>query len=305
MRGNLAGGVDGRPVTTLTTSLLIDAPLGSVRRVLGRTDVWTRTARAAGARAEVAGQRVGGLAPLRDGDLIRVRADRAHQVRWLPSRSLILRVRTDPAGLPSLHLVAGPVTELVVELTAEPADGGTLGTVTVRAVQSPGSLAGVLTPLLRRRLFAAGRLLLGIALLAAREPLIVVGGCVIADGAVLAARRTTPPDLAGKWELPGGKVDPGETERAALVRELAEELGVTVAVGDRVGPDVDLGDNVLLRCYRCEIVAGSPVPTEHEAVRWVRAGDLDALDWLAGDAQVIGHVRGTLNRRGVIPPDDQ
>src|SRR5690625_6637565 len=70
---------------------------------------------------------------------------------------------------------------------------------------------------------------------------IVVAGAVIGDGALLVAQRGRPPELAGRWELPGGKVAPGESEPAALARELAEELGVAepdVHVGGRIGTDV-------------------------------------------------------------------
>ncbi|MCL2732926.1 MAG: NUDIX domain-containing protein, partial [Actinomycetia bacterium] len=59
-------------------------------------------------------------------------------------------------------------------------------------------------------------------------PRVVVGGAVLDRGRLLAARRTAPPELAGQWELPGGKVEPGERDEDALVRELREELGVTV-----------------------------------------------------------------------------
>ena len=61
----------------------------------------------------------------------------------------------------------------------------------------------------------------------------VVGAAIVRDGRVLAARRTTPAAAAGRWEFPGGKVEPGETPDAALVREVAEELGCTDR-GDRV-----------------------------------------------------------------------
>ncbi|MET0865989.1 MAG: NUDIX domain-containing protein, partial [Nakamurella sp.] len=77
-------------------------------------------------------------------------------------------------------------------------------------------------------------MLLGIVRLAAAEIQVVVAGAIIEDGRVLAARRTHPPELAGKWERPGGKVRPGESEAAALTRELAEELAVDVVVGDRI-----------------------------------------------------------------------
>ena len=67
---------------------------------------------------------------------------------------------------------------------------------------------------------------------------IVVAGAVISGSTLLVAQRVRPPELAGRWELPGGKVGPGETERDALARELAEELGLEVtdvAVGERLG----------------------------------------------------------------------
>ena len=63
-----------------------------------------------------------------------------------------------------------------------------------------------------------------------RRHQIVVAGALIADGALLVAQRARPPELAGLWELPGGKVAPGESDADALARELREELGVD---GDR------------------------------------------------------------------------
>ena len=67
---------------------------------------------------------------------------------------------------------------------------------------------------------------------------IVVAGALIVGAKLLVAQRGRPPELAGRWELPGGKVGPGETDHAALARELAEELGIAVSVGPRVGPDI-------------------------------------------------------------------
>ncbi len=69
---------------------------------------------------------------------------------------------------------------------------------------------------------------------------IVVAGALIFEGRLLVAQRARPPELAGLWELPGGKVAPGETDAAALERELEEELGIEVAVGARLGDDVRL-----------------------------------------------------------------
>ena len=93
----------------------------------------------------------------------------------------------------------------------------------------------VLTPTLRRRVLAAAQLFLGIALLAAREIQVVVAGAVIENGKVLAARRTAPSELAGFWELPGGKVDPGETEQEALRPRTRRRTGYRGDVGERVG----------------------------------------------------------------------
>ena len=266
---------------------LIAAPEGAVRRVLGRTDVWTRTARALGARAEVAGPRTGPAESLRSGDLIRVAMDSANSAgSLLPRRSLILRVAIDPNRLPSLELVAGPLKDCRINVTTAATGAGTLVTVDVRVRASPA----LLTPLLRRRVLRAARLLLGVATLAAREILVVVAGAVIEDGRVLAARRTGPPELAGRWELPGGKVIAGELE---------EELGVHVWVGCRIGTDVDLGDNVVLRCYLAQILAGRPQPSEHDAVKWLRAGELAAVDWLDADRRLLADLeRAALDDSG-------
>ena len=111
----------------------------------------------------------------------------------------------------------------------------------------------LLTQLYRRRVIAAGQLLLGIVRLAAAEIQVVVAGAIIDNGRVLAARRTRPAELAGKWELPGGKVRPGEPTRSPWAANSRRSWGSAAVVGDRLGPDVELGDNLVLRCYRVEI----------------------------------------------------
>ena len=113
----------------------------------------------------------------------------------------------------------------------------------------------------------------------------LVVGAVLRDaaGRVLAARRERP---AG-WELPGGKVEPGETEPAALVRELREELGVTVEVGERIGPDVPIDPNFLLRAWTVALINGEPAALEHAELRWLAPDELDTVPWLPADRPII------------------
>ena len=112
---------------------------------------------------------------------------------------------------------------------------------------------------------------------------IVVAGALISGGTLLVAQRERPPELAGLWELPGGKVAVGESDAAALVRELEEELGVEVTVGERLGRDVALNDRMTLRAYLVTQTGGTMQPRDHRALRWVTADELDGLAWVPAD----------------------
>ena len=147
------------------------------------------------------------------------------------------------------------------------------------------------------------------------EPQVVVGAAILRDGRVLAARRTSPAETAGRWEFPGGKVDAGETDAESLVREIEEELGVRIRVGRWLGGDVAIGERYLLRVALAQIVSGEPTPTEHDAVRWLAADELDEVDWLDGDRPFLAELPGLLfanaSRRSpgsqlgaVLPPLD-
>jgi 8-oxo-dGTP diphosphatase len=113
------------------------------------------------------------------------------------------------------------------------------------------------------------------------------------DGRLLVAQRPPGKALAFKWEFPGGKVEPGENPAAALVRELREELGVTVAIG-RMLPVVhhDYGTFVIeLVPLCCRLVEGEPHPHEHVEVRWCTVDEVEALDLAEADRPVLEHYR--------------
>jgi 8-oxo-dGTP diphosphatase len=123
---------------------------------------------------------------------------------------------------------------------------------------------------------------------------IVVAGALISGASLLVAQRARPPELAGLWELPGGKVAAGESDRAALARELNEELGVDVTVGARLGVDVALNPTMTLRAYVVALVDGEPRPDDHRAVKWVSVDELDDLAWVPADRTWVADLKQAL-----------
>lgn len=124
--------------------------------------------------------------------------------------------------------------------------------------------------------------------------MIVVAGALIVDARLLVAQRNRPPELAGLWELPGGKVAPGESDQQALARELFEELGVEVAVGAPIGEDVVLPNGAVLRAY---LVSTDQTPTAHDhgALRWVGIDQLSDLAWVPADTEWLPELRTALS----------
>lgn len=118
---------------------------------------------------------------------------------------------------------------------------------------------------------------------------IVVGAAIVRDGRLLAQCRAAPVELAGRWELPGGQVEPGESEADALRRECREELGAEIAVAGRVGADLVLSARSMLRVYAAALTPDSPDPValEHAALRWLAPDELAGVDWLDADRLLL------------------
>jgi 8-oxo-dGTP diphosphatase len=138
-------------------------------------------------------------------------------------------------------------------------------------------------------------------------PTLVVAAAILdslaSPSRVVSARRVAPPRWAGWWEFPGGKVDPGETPVAALHRELAEEVGVTVRLGAEIPGPAEDGDGrvwpimpgLVMRVWLAEVAEGEPrALDEHDEVRWLGPADLDSVRWLPGNVGILAVVRRLL-----------
>lgn len=113
-------------------------------------------------------------------------------------------------------------------------------------------------------------------------------------GQVLLAQRPAGKHLAGFWEFPGGKLEPGESPAAALVRECGEELGVLVAPIRFVARAGD--ERIRLDVWLARLVAGEPAPgPDHDELTWTTAAGLVQLDWLPLDAALLPDVRKALH----------
>ena len=122
--------------------------------------------------------------------------------------------------------------------------------------------------------------------------LVVAAALVDADGRVLVQQRPADKTMAGLWEFPGGKVEPGETPEAALIRELAEEIGIateTACLAPAGFASEPLGNrHLLLLLYVCRKWRGIPEPREAPALKWARPLELHGLAMPPADRPLIG-----------------
>jgi 8-oxo-dGTP diphosphatase len=120
---------------------------------------------------------------------------------------------------------------------------------------------------------------------------------------LLAGRRTAPVELAGRWELPGGKVEPGERAEDAVHRELREELGVSVRLGPLVGgPSPDpagawpLRPGLVMVLFWAVVDTGVARPlADHDALRWLTKAELDSVPWLESNTAITAHLGGRMH----------
>jgi 8-oxo-dGTP diphosphatase len=126
------------------------------------------------------------------------------------------------------------------------------------------------------------------------ERIVVVAAALYDGDRLLAARRSAPPEFAGRWELPGGKVERGETPEEALSRELREELGVDAEAVERVPGEWPLRPPYVLQAWRARLLPGSADPKplqDHDELRWLTPAEIWDVDWLDQDVEAIGALK--------------
>lgn len=118
----------------------------------------------------------------------------------------------------------------------------------------------------------------------------VVAAVISDGGCILACRRAPEKNAAGKWEFPGGKIDPGESPEAALIREIDEELEVDITVGSLIlDTSMTVGAvQIRLRCFRAELAGERPTcSSDHDRLEWLEPRDLERLDWAEPDIPTV------------------
>lgn len=122
----------------------------------------------------------------------------------------------------------------------------------------------------------------------------VTAAVIEEKGKVLIARRKPGRHMGGKWEFPGGKIEPGETPEESLARELEEELAIQARIGEYLCSALYEGDGVSLELlvFRVERIRGEPALIEHQEIRWVRPEELAVFDLADSDRKVVEALYG-------------
>ncbi|WP_110183049.1 (deoxy)nucleoside triphosphate pyrophosphohydrolase [Nocardioides solisilvae] len=117
----------------------------------------------------------------------------------------------------------------------------------------------------------------------------VVGAVITSGGRILCVQRGPGGALAGMWEFPGGKVEPGEEPIDALIREIREELSCDIAARAKVTTTVYPYEfaTISLTTFHCDLLSGTPTLSEHTAMKWLPTGELAQLDWAPADIPAV------------------
>ncbi|MFJ4172746.1 (deoxy)nucleoside triphosphate pyrophosphohydrolase [Microbacterium sp. NPDC089696] len=129
--------------------------------------------------------------------------------------------------------------------------------------------------------------------MSARRIVEVVAAVIENDGRILACRRRPEKAAGGKWEFPGGKIEPDETPTQAIIREIAEELNVQIEVlGQLRQDDTDVSGTIIrLACFRASLTGVPPThSSDHDELRWMRVSELSSLDWAAPDLPAVAEL---------------
>lgn len=121
----------------------------------------------------------------------------------------------------------------------------------------------------------------------------VTAAIILKDNRLLIAQRAPGDKLAGKWEFPGGKIEPGETPQECLKRELREELDVDVEVMDFFGQSIYdyTSGTIKLMAYRCQWVSGDITLKVHSDMAWVYRNELDLYEFAPADIPLVGKLK--------------
>ena len=122
-----------------------------------------------------------------------------------------------------------------------------------------------------------------------KDPIKVTAAILEKDGRIIIAQRKSKDHLAGKWEFPGGKIEPGETPEECLARELKEEFNIEVSVGDFLGSNIHHYDHISieLMAFRTIWVGGEINSTDHKDYKWVTIDELDQFDFAPADRPFV------------------
>ncbi|NMB37065.1 MAG: (deoxy)nucleoside triphosphate pyrophosphohydrolase [Bacteroidales bacterium] len=126
--------------------------------------------------------------------------------------------------------------------------------------------------------------------------IIEVVAAVIFDGPKILVTQRGSGSMAGRWEFPGGKIEPGETKQQALKREIMEELGIIISADSfLLTIEYDYPEfHLVMHCYKCTILFGAPRLLTHSAAKWVTPQEFEEINWLPADIQVVDYLKKQL-----------